>query len=321
MIHATLFTASLPSNMTSAFDNNPINQYPMPSEVLNSGQQSEYLETVCRVTVGKIDHFLIGTQHKTDENMIKQSCFHRMMERCSILYTERGVYDFVPSSHTSIPESDHEYKHLRYRFCLDTAITLEAVVKRIPIMMLDVLSDPFEIRSYDEIIEVCNRLNGVDMQRAKTIHSNFVWRRDPCSMQKRRAKGRPESPDIYDIREERWAQILIPALKDATASICIAVGAVHVVGEDSLSHRFQKAGFKVEFIRSNCPEFAPPKELTPRFFAPFPVPIAWLINPPPRFAALLPSKPAEKEDSSPPDVDYDLDLLLGVTIYSASRVS
>ena len=50
------------------------------------------------------------------------------------------------------------------------------------------------------------------------------------------------------IREAKWSEILIPKLLEADKPIGIAVGFLHVHGQDSLSERFAQAGLKVELI-------------------------------------------------------------------------
>ncbi len=240
--------------------------------------------TAFKVTHQGIESYLIGVTHNSNEEMITQSCFHRILDQCSTLYTEAGVNIFVTSPHLNIPEHDHAYKHIKDRFSLDDAITLEAWFRKIPILSLD--QEVAEInQTTDQWIQKHSqgdpRILEQEMMAAAEKLAGFsvfaVLQSDTLkgkirklSALKTRILQKDPSFTNSDIREERWSQILIPVIRNTQTPICIAVGAAHVVGKGSLTNRFKKAGFKVEFIRSDCPSdqarFTPPSTLAPRSF-------------------------------------------------------
>lgn len=285
---------------------------------------------------------LIGITHISDEEMIKQSCFHRIMEKCSILYTEKGISEFVPSSHLSIPEGRHAFEHLKYRFKLDLAITLEAYFRKIPIKALDLNTG---LRQQDEQTELYYKtvcLAGIDkylMNNAEMAESVPAIAEELDHVKygniDRLIVNRANELDDSDVRrEERWQEILIPVLQMTQTPICIAVGYIHVVGENGLAESFQKAGLYVKRIQSTCEadlaKFSAPREIIPRVLALSPVWLPSLGQPCSdifdKMAQTQPTPVQTKQVSQVeihqrlPYLDFDFDLLLGLTVYPKSRV-
>ena len=135
-----------------------------------------------------------------------------------------------------------------------------------------------------------------------------IMNADVTTIQKRREDSQTRFKDRY-ARETRWAKILIPELMKTNNSICIAVGAAHLVGVTSLTYRFKQAGLKVELIDPNNPnnrvEFAASSVLA-RTYCSSPAWLSVLME-----QASYASEIAEDY--------YDLDLLSGITFHSGSK--
>lgn len=237
---------------------------------------------------GKVKAYLVGTFHHSSKAMIKQSCFPRILEKCSTLYTEIGIFTFITSPHLNIPEGTHAYKHIKYRFSLDDVITLEAWYKKIPIVSLD-LDQGIVVRENDRD-SIIRRVHtdGSQVVEQEMLDEAVELSQDPLfvlghdstmkgeidQLEEIRSNGKLDNPMFYskyvDPREERWSQILIPIIQTTQKPICIAVGVAHLVGTGSLTDRFRKAGFQVEQLRSTCPydwaRFAPSTPLVPRAY-------------------------------------------------------
>ena len=240
------------------------------------------LGTAYKVMHHGIESYLIGTVHNADQKTIQQSCFYRIMEKnISILYSELGIFDVIGSPQISIPEAPHQYQHIKYRYVLDTAIVLEAILRRIPIVALDVSPE----KEAEEIAKVKNidPLYAEKWRMDRTLGSSPKFSAFLNKLRYGRVRSilavrkyeKLDKPYFFEPREERWAQILIPALLNTHNPICIAVGACHLVGKNSLSDRFKKAGCNVELIHSTNPldwdRFAPPRELAPRLISSSPI--------------------------------------------------
>jgi hypothetical protein len=244
--------------------------------------QTTSFGTAFKIKYGGIESYLIALTHHSDEETIKKSCFHRIIEKCSTLYTENGVFIFVTSSHLNVPEVDHGYQHLKYRFSLDDAITLKAWARNIPIISLDFDQGiPERDQDKDLIIQIMNTTDpsfteselmaaaAKAAQNPAFIAShNHIKMGNIGPLKAARNRVSMEDPSFcLDLkREKRWAKILIPVLKNTKRPICIALGHIHVVGKGSLSDRFKKAGFQVKLIRASCEsdqeQFSSPGELT-----------------------------------------------------------
>src|SRR5579863_9230048 len=220
-----------------------------PVSVTNS--QTRGFGIAYEMTYRGVTSYLFATVHKTNAEMIKQSCFHRIMENVQTLYTELGTSIFITTPHLSIPERNHAYRHIEYRFSLDEAITLEAVHRNLPIFSLDFNQG---IASRDEdrdwwIQQINTRdtqsiekelMDAADQKAQEPIFlaAHFFHMKGEVA-----ALGAFSTPEFRayinaDFREERWFQILHPIQKPT----CIAVGGAHLVGIEGLAHRFRKAG-------------------------------------------------------------------------------
>ena len=228
----------------------------MPSISLTNPQSNPNTGIAFEITNSKgITSFLIGTCHFADQEMVEKSYFHRIIGQCSALYNEIGACHFITSVH--LPEGTHKYQSIKYRYKLDTVITLAANRLNLPIVALDDGIPERELLKEAHIKEI-EKLGPKETERLsmletikKTSHPHFV------ALHQSVLKGdiaqlatlRPHVCSIEEERETHWSKILIPELTTGQKPICIAVGALHTVGEGSLTERFQKAGLSVKWIK------------------------------------------------------------------------
>jgi uncharacterized protein YbaP (TraB family) len=208
-----------------------------------------------------VKSYLIGTFHNLDAESLQRSNFQQIVDKCSALYSEAGTNFFISSAHGSNPEEDHPYKGVKYRYYLDLAITLRAWYNNIPIVALDQEGAASQLR------EFCRQkgyemgpdaFEKLDMQELE-IRSQYTefkkafkaWSTGDIGALAVIRKTMHEDDDETR-REDQWLKILMPKLLEGQKSICIAVGAAHVVGTNSISDRIEKAGCKVELITPIC---------------------------------------------------------------------
>ena len=227
----------------------------MSSQTINANQPCYGLTYEVTNEQG-VKSYLMGTSHVADKDMVLGAPYLNLIEKCSALYTEPGTNIYVTLPHGSIPEQPHKHSHLQYRFCIDITLTIAAWCKGIPITGLDAYSN--------EDIDLINKEEVQDkaLERMNTnVGSDFItniaaWKSgDIQRMTDLRKLVEEFNPSLIGEREDEWAKVLIPALKATQKTIGIAVGIVHLVGEDGLQARFQKEGLKVELIK---PKFTTP---------------------------------------------------------------
>ncbi len=215
-----------------------------------------------------VESYLVGTSHVVDKSSIQDPDINKIIDKCSVLYTELGHYTFLTSSQGSEPEEEHQYQHLPFRYSYDTAFTIAAWCKKIPEISLDI-SFPGRSERYEESFRIIRELGpdefeeGLMGEYEKLCADGppggsrfYAWKKGDILA---REKDRKNDFDVECVeREKHWAKILVPHLRSTTQPICIAVGAYHVVG-DGLPEIFRKAGLKVEWIRPRSPASIPQK--------------------------------------------------------------
>lgn len=55
-----------------------------------------------------VESYLVGTWHVVDKPSIKDPDINKIIDKCSVLYTEMGNYCFLTSSQGSVPEENHQ---------------------------------------------------------------------------------------------------------------------------------------------------------------------------------------------------------------------
>jgi hypothetical protein len=234
----------------------------MSLSAIPKSQKSRDFGITYEVTNQKgVKSYLIGTNHFVDKESVQDPAIMEIIGKCSALYSEFGINLFITSAHGSMPEGDHQYWDIPLRYKYDTAITLAAWCKKIPITSLDE-GVPYRDAQQAEgrkTLEKC----GVDEIERLFMEQASMFSRDPdllLSLQQwKNGDIQSFKQDRYNDddglnyrritqREEHWVKTLIPKLLETEQSIAIAVGASHVVGDNSLSERFAKSGLKVELI-------------------------------------------------------------------------
>lgn len=206
-----------------------------------------------------VESYLIGTWHVVDKPSINDPDINKIIDKCSVLYTEKGNYRFLDSSQGSLLEENHQYQHIPFRYSYDTALTIVAWCKKIPVMSLD-YSFPgnaerwertwrsFRDRGPDEternFMDVYKKA-GVDGYGSRDPGFRAWKKGDIFALQNTRKSTAQSFQSIE--REKHWAKTLVPHLMSSTQPICIAVGVYHTVG-NGLPEIFRKAGLKVERI-------------------------------------------------------------------------
>jgi hypothetical protein len=232
---------------------------------------------VCVITNEKgVKSHAFGTYHYSDQETIQKSYFHQIIGNCSSLYTEVGELPIVGPDWGD----RREYSDLTYRFNLDAAITRAAFDQHIHAISLDA-DIPAEAETMRQIGEDRARFGEKNllenfMQNARKMENNPIdvlihnsiknGDQRVLLIMKERLKNSPIS-DENTIREEHWAEQLTPVLNNTDTPVCIAVGALHLVGEGGLADRFKKAGLKVEFIQHHAPAPNPSASWTSRVAA------------------------------------------------------
>lgn len=301
----------------SVMNTNPTN--PQPSAVMPAVNQNMGLGTAFKLTHRGIESFLIGVTHGSDEDTIVQSCFHRIIPHCTALYTEVGTLTFIPVSHLVIPEGLHPYRHVKFRFSLDDAITLEAWHRKIPILSLDFENGLPEMdREKAKVLEQMKRADPFMEEQGMMNrlekdgqYPDFIALHDHLKkgeiglLEAFREQLTPEDRRLDTQREKRWSELLIPVLQNTIKPICIAIGVSHVVGQGGLLERFRNAGLQVEQILATSPadltRFAPPSVREPRSYFPLPGYLPLLIEQAERVAKVQQSAlPQQKASQTPP---------------------
>jgi hypothetical protein len=203
-----------------------------------------------------VKSYLIGTCHNADQNMIVTSYFHEIMDKCSALYNETGPPVFVTPLHYCL-KGAQKYSHIQYRYKLDTAIWMAACRMHIPIISLDAGLPAYDLMKVAFKAEL-SRLGPSEVEKrflldAELLNNNpnFIEMHNNIQQGDVTALGALREgtrTKFGDERETHWSEVLIPQLTNTQKPICIAVGALHVFGRDSLSDRFQKAGLTVTLI-------------------------------------------------------------------------
>ncbi len=211
-----------------------------------------------------VKSYLIGTIHIVDKESVQDPAIQEIIGKCSALYSESGMNCTLFEPQASMPEGDHQYSNFPFRYSYDTAITLAAWLKKIPIFSLDEgvpHRDQAVAEGRKALLEIgINELELTYMQVCSLNSAGPEYRSslrewknsNTASFKKSRMEDSEHYPfDRYITqREEHWVKTLIPKLLNTEQPIAIAVGVNHVVGEDSLSERFARAGLKVEIISS-----------------------------------------------------------------------
>jgi len=211
-----------------------------------------------------VKSFLIGTMHTVDKESVEDKRFRKILDKCSTLYTEMGNNFLITSSHGSIPEGDHPYRHIPLRYAYDEAIGIYAWCKKIPNISLDE-KIPDQALALSSLIQRM-RTKGPDFcekvvmdNLANTTNETLLkkWKDGSVFKVVPRPRDSAEAEEMHFAeelhRENVWCETLIPTLLTTQKPICIAVGAIHVAGAGSLSERFKKAGLKVELLPNNRP--------------------------------------------------------------------
>jgi len=297
-----------------------------------------------------VESYVIGSPHFSDEAGLRESCFHRIMEKCTTVYSEKGNYECVFSSQTSIPERDHQYRHVKYRFRFDAAILLEAFYRKIPVVALDLNNGLPEMDlGCQAILDVIDTHGVAGYEKAIMDCAEHIEKEDALLIEhiKRGSSELPRyrrdllEPSDYE-RENCWVKILIPALKNTQTPICIVVGALHLFGKNGLGHRFLNEKMQVHKILSTSlsdqAQFGPPSEIAHRSFSLSPFLLSSLVQQSYRVdeTACLTTQPVQKksqvlgmeeyhaqeepkdqrlEKQHSPCFDYSFDLLQGITFY------
>jgi uncharacterized protein YbaP (TraB family) len=209
-----------------------------------------------------VKSYLIGTAHMVDRESIQKSGFQRIIAKCSRLYTEAGNDVCIINPYTGLLETEESYKHLPFHYFLDTAITLEAQYRKIPVYALDTgivcvekmmdvalngakemgpeAHQKIMMKTLEELFENTSLLTVIKDWKARDVKAMAAVR-DSMEYQ------------LIALREDRWMDILLPL--SVEKPICVAVGSGHIVGYDSLTERFKNEGFKVEPITRSPPGF------------------------------------------------------------------
>ena len=202
-----------------------------------------------------VESTLIGVAHMANAEAMRKLNVQQIIDKSSALYSEQGADVFITSADGSRPEEVHEYTNVKYRFYPDAAITLEAWSKRIPIHTLDAensVAERTETRAirrtigtdeFEKLMMQHHQATGDNPELRQTLDA---WEKGDAEFT---AKARNEVPyRLIAPREDRWMEILTPKLRETSKPICIAVGAAHLVGHNSLPDRLRKEGFKVERV-------------------------------------------------------------------------
>jgi hypothetical protein len=203
-----------------------------------------------------VKSYLIGTSI-VDKESIQYGSFRKIIAKCSRLFSEDGTERCKTHPYREI-ETNAQYQHIRFRYDLDMAITLEAMTKKIPIVALDPGIDPEYDADHAKHIQDIQEKGLVTYQERRV-----AWlekqNKDPdvvLAIQKWKghdveylAEKRLKRPYGLTAKwEDAWMKVLLPALSETQKPICVAVYCYHVVGYKGLAERFEKAGFKVELL-------------------------------------------------------------------------
>lgn len=211
-----------------------------------------------------VTSYLIGTCHTVDKESIQDPAIWEIMEKCRALYSELGPNHFIPAAQGSMPEGAHPYQHIPLRYSYDTAITLAAWCKKVPIISLDKgvpcrdkqLAEAREKMQEEGIDKFEQSFMGMCAKKSynpESLRTLHAWKNGNIACLKRCRDDYSKEPSFDQFvtqREKRWADTLIPKLLQTNESIAIAVGVGHIVGENNLSERFAKAGLKVKLLSS-----------------------------------------------------------------------
>ncbi len=209
-----------------------------------------------------VTHILMGTCHYIDAETLRNLCLDRIL-KCSELFTEVGTLYPLNQLDGCFPGV---IKHtIPYPHSVDAFLTIMAGWQKIPITSLD--------WQVPEMQEIMAKINAQCQEWGAVVYGNAKayqrYKRQKSATFLKRLEGRfitycykkghtafcdgfRSSKSFKDTqfqkREDKWCETLIPKLLESDKSIGIAVGMLHVSGENSLSERFAKAGMKVEQI-------------------------------------------------------------------------
>jgi len=240
-------------------------------DIISISNQSQKLEkrrdfgVIFEVTNQKgVKSYLVGTCHTVNKESTLDPAISEIIEKCAALYSELGINHFISAAQGSMPEEAHPYQYIPLRYSYDIAITLAAWCKKVPIISLD-KGIPYRDKQLAEARKKMQE-EGIDKfeqsfmkMRAKSscnpesFRTLNAWKNSNIACLKRCRDDCLKEPffdQLVTQREEYWVKTLIPKLLNTEQPIAIAVGAAHVVGDNSLSERFARAGLKVELISS-----------------------------------------------------------------------
>jgi len=209
-----------------------------------------------------VTSFLVGTMHIIDQESFNNKKVKELIRKCSRVYTEAGEHLFNEWPRCRKHNAQSNYPHFPFRYAYDVAITMEAENACIPIISLDE-GIPFYDKLHAESQETLDTLGADYVEKQMMDYHEEVSRLGPSFLKTVEAwkQGnvvalqkifRNQDLSLNELRRQKhWVKKLIPCLQMTQRPVAIAVGALHVIGENSLSESFQKAGFQVELLRDN----------------------------------------------------------------------
>jgi uncharacterized protein YbaP (TraB family) len=217
---------------------------------------------------GKVFSYIIGTLHCTTREMAHHPRFLKIIDQCKNLYSEAGAWGlFNDAPRFTSSDKIEARKKLKYSYCLDDSLAIHALHKKIPVFHLDGLqAGQISKSKWDDKEEDYIHHNGIEMfeevaQNRSCMSSSSLdeedlkWVNDHAQWALGNGVEIPKGMEENVIRRNHeWADILIPVLQENT-STCIAVGAAHLSGEESLPQLLRNSGFTVEQMleAQSCP--------------------------------------------------------------------
>jgi hypothetical protein len=204
-----------------------------------------------------ITSFLIATCHHVDEDSFYHPSIEPMIQQCTKVYTEMGAHSVNLLSHYNWSRSNRTYNRNMISYFYDLAIELAAKKHHIPIQALDEGIASCD-KTFQELAS-CIKKVGEETFIQYMIEDSAKEGMNPLRMKISKAWKQGNLPFLQVCRkklnsserlqrEAHWLKTLIPHLATTQKPIAIAVGALHVVGQNSLSEKLQEAGFKIQLI-------------------------------------------------------------------------